>query len=191
MPILLSNLHVARPTDHGHGGAPFTCYPSYPGFALVGLAVRAGSWIDQVTPIFAELLDHGGLGAEIYGPCYGGYGGSPRELRAAPGHVVTGLQTRSGSYLDGLRLLQTPWDGALAESGSSWTDWLLGSAGGGHERPDLIAEPSGRAVAIGINGRAGWYVDALGIVTADYSRVAPTNAHAPSSRGSKSAHVLG
>lgn len=48
--------------------------PPQPGLALIGLAIRAGEWIDHVTPIFAELLEDGTLGPEIHGPSYGGTG---------------------------------------------------------------------------------------------------------------------
>lgn len=192
MPILFSNVRIARPMDPGHGGQPFHCHAGYPGFALVGLAVRSGAWIDQVTPIFAEMLEHGTLGAEFYGASFGGGGGSRRELRAAPGHVITGMQTRSGSFVDGIRLLQTPWDGELATSGSSWSAWQVGDLGGGSERPDIVAEPAGHAVAIGITGRAGAYLDTLGLITADLTRFVGGSAHVATARGSsKTAQALG
>lgn len=183
MPIVFSNFRVARPMDPGIGGVPFQCHSGYPGFALVGLVLRTGAWVDQVTPIFAELLDTGTLGVEFLGPSFGGPGGTRRELRAAPGHVITGIQTRSGSFVDGVRLRQTPWDGELGPAGSAWTEWVIGQDGGGSERPDVVAEPSGHAVAIGVTGRAGVYVDSLGLVSADLSRLAGTSTHVATGRG--------
>src|SRR5260370_19949087 len=117
--------------DLGWGGMPFYHQHPNPGFALIGLTLKAGDWIDQVTPIFAELLDDGTLGPEIQGPAFGGSGGMVRELRIAPGHLVTGLQTRSGSYVDAVRLLESKWDGSsLNLSDSKWTPWVGGYTNG-------------------------------------------------------------
>src|SRR5262249_15305964 len=126
MPILYTNIRVAPSVDFSTGGMPFSAQPPAPAMALVGLAVRAGAWIDQVTPIFAELLEDGRLGHDIYGPSFGGHGGTSRELRVQHGHVVTGIQTRSGSFVDAIRLHQTRWDGGLGEE-SSWTSWCSGA----------------------------------------------------------------
>src|SRR5437016_5632905 len=99
MPILFTNARTLPSTDFSSGGMPFSYQPPSAGYALIGLNVRAGNWIDQVAPVFAELLDDGSLGQEIQGPSFGGTGGSPYELRVQPGHVVTGIQTRSGSFV--------------------------------------------------------------------------------------------
>jgi hypothetical protein len=175
MPILLTNLRTLPATDFSSGGMPFAHQPPTPGFALVGLVVRAGNWIDQVAPVFAELLEDGTLGAEIQGPTFGGWGGSPYELRCLPGHVVTGIQTRSGSYVDAVRLLQTKWDGSSLDlSTTRWTQWVGAPNLGGVERMERLVEPHGAAVAVGIAGRAGAYVDNLTLVSAELVRVTGT-----------------
>src|SRR3954468_5334040 len=112
MPTMFANIRVVPSVDVSAGGMPFFFQTPSPGLALIGLDVRAGEWIDQVTPVFAEMLDDGSLGTEICGPAFGGQGGVVRELRVRPGHVVTGLQTRSGSFVDAIRLRQAKWDGA-------------------------------------------------------------------------------
>src|SRR5688572_9343227 len=104
MPVISTNFRVAPSVDVSSGGMPFVSQPPTPGFALVGLVLRCGMWIDQISPVFAELLDDGSLGPEIRGPVFGGQGGILHELRCAPGHVVTGIQTRSGSFVDAVRL---------------------------------------------------------------------------------------
>jgi hypothetical protein len=174
MPILFTNVRLAPSVDFGSGGMPFTYQPPHPSFALVGLVIRAGDWIDQVTPLFAELLEDGSTGPELRGPTFGGHGGSARELRVEAGCVVTGLQTRSGNFVDAVRLLQTRWDGSTLMPEPTWTSWIGGNTMGGVERLERIVEPVGGAVAIGIAGRAGRYIDNLTIMTAELVRVPGT-----------------
>jgi hypothetical protein len=190
MPTFFSNVRALPFVDFSSGGMPFYCQHPNPGLALVGLTIRAGAWIDQVAPVFAELLDDGTIGQELHGPAYGGEGGMPRELRVAPGHVVTGIQTRSGSFVDAIRLLQSKWDGsAINLSESKWTPWVGGWQNGGVERPERILELSGGAVAIGIAGRAGAYLDNLTLIGADLVRVSGTPVAKNTSRVSRSAAV--
>jgi hypothetical protein len=172
MPILFTNVRPLPANDPGSGGLPFHCQHPGTGFALVGLTVRAGHWIDQVTPIFAELLDDGTIGPELTGPSFGGFGGGTQELRAAPGWLVSGIQTRSGHFVDALRLRLARWDGAsLDPSDGRWTPWV-GGAFGGVERADRLIETP--AVAIGIAGRAGAFVDNLTLIGGEPVRVAAT-----------------
>ena len=173
MPIMFSNVRTAPSVDFSAGGMPFVCQAPAPGFALIGIQVRAGDWIDQVAPIFAELLEDGTLGPATVGPQFGGHGGVIREVRCAPGHIATGLQTRSGSYVDAVRLQQTHWDGTLHLGDSSWTPWVGGT--GGVERPERLAEPSG-AIVIGIAGRSGAFIDNLTMVSAEPMRFNATQA---------------
>jgi hypothetical protein len=192
MPILLTNMRTLPSTDFSSGGMPFAYQPPTPGFALIGLVVRAGAWIDQVAPVFAELLEDGTLGAEHQGPAFGGYGGTPYELRVSPGHVVTGIQTRSGNYVDAIRLLQTKWDGtSLDISTTRWTAWIGAPNQGGVERMERFVEPHGAAVAVGVAGRAGHYLDNLTLVSAELVRVTGTAVGAVgkgnSNRGSRGA----
>jgi hypothetical protein len=193
MPILFSKVRVVPSTDFGSGGMPFECHAPHPGFALVGLTLRAGDWIDQVTPVFAEIDDDGSVGPESFGPSFGGHGGSVKHLRVAPGCVATGMQTRSGHFIDGVRLLQTRWDGtSLGES--QWTEWVTGASIGGVERPERIAEPVGRGVIVGVAGRAMTYLDNLTVICAEVSRLSTTavTAQAPrTGRGASSAHATG
>jgi hypothetical protein len=173
MPILFTNIRALPSVDNGVGGMPFAHQPAHPGIALVGLRLRVGDWIDQVSPIYAELLEDGTLGPEIHGPTFGGFGGQPTDLHCQPGHVVTGLQTRSGHYVDGIRLRQTPWDGSLSGE-STWTRWVVGGHLGGVERVERLAEPQGRTVAFGVVGRSGHYLDNFALVTGEIHRVAST-----------------
>ena len=192
MSILFTNIHMLPSTDVSAAGMPFSYQPPNPGFALIGLVVRAGSWIDQVTPLFAELLEDGTLGMQIRGPSFGGEGGTLHELRVAPGHVVTGIQTRSGTYVDGVRLLQAKWDGSAVDvSSTRWTEWAGAPNFGGVERVERLVEPQGGAVAIGIAGRADRYVDNLTLMAADLVRVNGTVVARGSSRNTRSTVAAG
>jgi hypothetical protein len=175
MPVLFTNVHTLPSTDVSSAGMPFSFQPPTPGCALVGLVVRAGHWIDQITPLFAELLEDGTIGPQMRGPSYGGHGGTVQELQLSPGHVVTGIQTRSGDYVDAVRLLQAKWDGSTIEmTTAKWTQWIGAPNMGGVERIERLVEPVGGAVAIGIAGRAGRYVDNLTLIGAEPVRVAGT-----------------
>src|SRR5262249_27861884 len=157
MPIMFSNTRRCPSVDFGSGGMPFSYQPPSSGFALVGLAIRSGWWIDQVTPIFAEMWEDGSTGPELFGPSFGGWGGTWQEGRGPTGPVVTGLQTGSGNYMDAIRLWHTRWDGSLVQAESGWTAWYGAWGGGGVERTERLAEPQGGAVAVGIAGRAATY----------------------------------
>ncbi|MCU1280841.1 MAG: hypothetical protein JWM53_4387 [bacterium] len=187
MPILFTNIHTLPSTDVSSAGMPFSYQPPNPGFALVGLVVRAGHWIDQVAPLFAELLDDGGIGQQIRGPSFGGEGGSLHELMVAPGHVVTGIQTRSGDYVDAVRLLQAKWEGGAIDTATAkWTEWAGAPNMGGVERIERLVEPQGGAMAVGIAGRANRYVDNLTLIAADVVRVAGTVIARGNARGARS-----
>jgi hypothetical protein len=185
MPILFSNVRTAPFVDYSSGGMPFVAQAPAPGFALVGLMLRVGAWVDQVVPLFSEMLEDGTLGPAVHGQAFGGHGGLVTQIHCAPGHVVTGLQTRSGSYVDAVRLYQTRWDGSLITSESAWTSWVGGP--GGVERIARISEPEGASIAIGLAGRTGAYLENLTIVTAEPMRIAAQPIAKATGRTSKSA----
>lgn len=175
MPILFTNVRTLPSADVSASGLPFSYQPPHPGFALIGLMIRAGHWIDQVSPIFAEMLEDGTIGPEMRGPSFGGHGGTPQELRVPRGHVVTGIHTRSGNFVDAVRLLHAPWDGSTLDiSEQRWTQWAGSPMQGGVERMERLAEPAGGAVAVGIAGRSGIYVDNLTLTCAELVRVSGT-----------------
>ena len=196
MPILFTNVHTLPSTDVSSSGMPFSVQAPNPGFALVGLAVRAGHWIDQITPLFAELLEDGSIGPQICGPSFGGYGGNVQELHLTPGHIVTGIQTRSGNYVDAVRLLQARWDGTTIDMATAkWTQWIGAPNMGGVERTERMVEPAGGALAVGIAGRAGHYLDNLTLIGAEPVRVMGTQVargnNTRASRGSSSSATAG
>jgi hypothetical protein len=192
MPILFTNIHTLPSTDVSSAGMPFAYQQPNPGFALVGLIVRAGYWIDQVSPVFAELLEDGTIGPQIRGPRFGGDGGMMQELHVEPGHVVTGIQTRSGNFVDAVRLLQAKWDvGSIDAATAKWTPWIGAPNMGGVERLERRVEPHGGSVAIGIAGRADRYLDNLTLIAADVVRVTGTVIARGNSRTSRTSVAAG
>jgi hypothetical protein len=186
MPIMFSNVRIAHSPDVGSGGFPFENHAPIGGFALVGLVIRAGDWIDAVTPIYAELRDDGTVGPERRGPSFGGHGGQvTRELRVTPGFVCVGMQTRSGNFVDAVRLLQMRWETGGLTGEPHWTEWTGGVPGGGVERQERTVETFGREVVIGIAGRAGRYVDNLTLISAEISSVTAMKLGMQESRGKR------
>jgi hypothetical protein len=168
MSILFGNIQVGSVVDHGFGGEDFTRMSPHPGCAMVGLIVKSGAWIDRVTPIFAQLKEDGTFGLEFNGQSIGGEGGMTRRLlKLSPGHVAVGLQTRSGTYVDAVRLYEASWDGSTLGQ-PRWTDWI-GGEGDAPERQAFMP-PDGH-VLIGVAGRAHRYLDALTGIAAAPERV--------------------
>jgi hypothetical protein len=190
MPILFTNVRTLPSPDISSSGLPFSYQQPYPGFALIGIALRAGHWIDQVSPIFAEMLEDGSIGPEVQGPSFGGPGGTPQELRVAPGHVVTGIHTRSGNFVDAVRLMHARWDGGMLDtSDQRWTQWAGSANQGGVERMERLVEPHGAAVAVGVAGRAGGYIDNLTLISAELVRVTGTAVAKATNRGATRANI--
>ena len=184
MPIALSSWRID--VNEGEAGY-FVAAPPHPAFVLVGLCVRTGAWLDAVTPIYSELLDDGRLGAEVMGPRFGGLGGTGESLiRASPGHLIVGIQTRGGAFVDALRLAEASWDGR--ELGVvRWTAWTGGDRGAGIERRPFLTAGAEREVLVGICGRARSYVEALSGVAATVHRISS----APLARAQRSEPAVG
>ncbi len=88
-------------------------------------------------------------GRSSTGPRRGGSGGRLSALRLDPGEYVPGLSGRYSSYIDSVRVHT-----------NKRTSQTFGERGGGNEfRIDI---PSGNQ-AVGFAGRAGDYVDAIGL----------------------------
>jgi hypothetical protein len=100
--------------------------------------------------------------------------------------VVTGIQTRSGRYVDAVRLLQSRWDGNnLQPADSHWTAWVGGH--GGVERAERIVDPASSGIVIGLAGRAGLYLDNLTVTVGEPMRIAATPVAKATGRSAKAA----
>ncbi len=146
---------------------------------LIGLAGRAGTYIDQVQIICAPMLANGTHGTKYLGPPHGGSGGTPLEFACAEDSVVSGVT-----------LAMTKNDGHVA-----WTVLTCVSMQSGSQHKVVFGTqaytPNFQAytdqlcqageLANGFHGNYGRDVNALGLECADRSEFAVQNAQAPSS----------
>jgi hypothetical protein len=143
----------------GTGGAPInvTCGA---GRVLVGVSGRAGSWLDNLflrcaTVSGTTLRDVQTIPARI-----GGLGGTRNYgLQCPDGQVVKGVMVYRGIYINRIGLYCRGWDGA----GWTGTGNLVGPAGGDGGSYDRRDCSSPAQPVVGLHGRSGNYVDALGI----------------------------
>jgi hypothetical protein len=128
----------------GRGGSPFTD-PGMPGRArIVEIRIRSGERIDAVQAVYA-LPD----GRRVEGPQHGGRGGKMSTFLLDSDEYVTAISGRYGDQVDSL-VIQT----------NKRTSQRFGGRGG---REDYwIKVPSGSQAA-GFTGRAGEYIDAIGL----------------------------
>jgi hypothetical protein len=146
---------------------------------LIGLAGRAGTYIDQIQIICAPFAN-GTHGTKYFGPLHGGSGGTPLEFSCASDSVVSGVE-----------LAMTKNDGHVAWAVLTCVSMQSGSEnrvvfGTGSYIPNYQAyadqhcQPS--ELANGFNGNYGRDVNALGLDCADRSEFAVQNTQAPSAQ---------
>ncbi len=136
----------------GYGGEPFS--DSIPmGARLAQVRVRAGNWIDAL-----QLVCEAPNGKRITLPQHGGDGGDGwASLDLAEGQYLKCVSGRYGDYIDHLTL----WIGGPNTEIASAPDLDVGGEGG-HTDFSYIAPP--KSQIIGLSGRAGQYIDAIGAV---------------------------
>jgi len=74
--------------------------PTDDNFALVALKVRAGSIIDAIIPVFAEVTPDLKLLNRKDGLQVGGKGGTEKLLEQKEGYIITGIDVVRGCYFD-------------------------------------------------------------------------------------------
>jgi hypothetical protein len=131
----------------GGGGSPFSDRDASPDARLAEIRVYAGDRVDAVQAVY--VLDDG---RTIEGPRHGGGGGVVSVFRLDRGEVVTGLSGRHGDVIDSLRIHTNRRSSELF-------------GGGGGSRDYRVEVPAG-AEATGFAGRAGRYLDAVGLTYA-------------------------
>ena len=150
----------------GSGGTSYVirCTPYE---ILVGIGVNAGLWIDRISLWCAEpgSVMTGGYdvsGAATLSAGKAHFGTS--EKRAGCGgspNAVKGLRLTAGQYVNTIAL-------KCAKLGRSWrTDYTMTDVApiGGVPGPNAATRTcGGQMVAVGIHGRAGEYVDAIGLL---------------------------
>lgn len=128
----------------GGGGAAFVEGEAPAGARIAEIRVRAGDRVDSVQLVYS--LPNGRF---LEGTRHGGNGGNERTFRLEPDEYITGLSGRCGDGIDSLRIHT-----------NRRTSPLFG--GGGGDREYRLEVPRG-AEAVGFAGRAGEYLDAIGL----------------------------
>jgi hypothetical protein len=167
----------------GPGGGPFreVC----PGQFLVGVTIRAGAWVDAISPLCATFLaPQGYFGPWIRGAYHGGQGGSARSGACPKDRFVGKIRfgwTRKDTKPEFVDYVELTCVLVSDQSSADTTKVCLPTGGGcwdSHPNPppgDILGTPFGpypplheacplNEAATGLLGRSGVYVDALGLV---------------------------
>ncbi len=128
----------------GSGGSGFMDNEIPWGARLTEIRVHAGRYIDGIQAVYT--LPDGGI---FEAPFHGGTGGTRTVFRLDANEYVIGISGRHGDYIDSLQIHT-----------NTRTSPQYGKSGGRSEfRIDI---PSGNQ-AVGLIGRAGRYLDAIGL----------------------------
>jgi hypothetical protein len=165
------------PVEGGPGGGDFRSDCS--GDFVAGFFLRSGSWVDAIGLKCASLDPATGKFSRPAWnkPYYGGNGGGPQESVCPDDSYVSGIKfgyTGTGTdihYVDYVEFVCTPVQGGLPHPGiclqtenGCWDINPDKPGSGPFNRPPFEQScPEGEA-AIGIRGRYGSYVDALGLI---------------------------
>lgn len=166
----------------GSGGSAFTLRcPA--GSYVVGMEGRYGAWLDAIAPVCAPLTPAGDFGSRTSMPLAGGTGGGWGSGSCPPGqaigHLTYSATATSPSYVDEMTstcgyfhdLAGGEFDfGARQESSRGLGVFFAAPFRTGCSLGQL---------AVGFYGRAGAYVDALGLICDEPPTAPPPVASAP------------
>ncbi len=128
----------------GPGGASFSDPEPEPGTRVVEVQVRSGEYVDSVQLVYM-LSD----GQTVMGPQHGGGGGALNVFHLDADEYLIGVSGRVGTYIDSIQF-QT----------NKRTSPKFGGSGGSH---DFRLGVPANAMVTGFAGRAGEYLDAIGL----------------------------
>jgi hypothetical protein len=103
--LSLSQYWWSLPWRGGSGGAwtgPLGCAS---GDVIVGIHVRAHTYVDQLGLICSHLYGNGTFGPRYTTPAQGGGGGDPYYLPCPDGQAVIGFYGRAKTYLDRIGII--------------------------------------------------------------------------------------
>lgn len=132
---------------------------------LSGIRIAHGRLVDSVTPLFRDMDVDGKLGGIRKGNHHGGSGGDAVVDVEVGQWVVTGLEVRVGDRVDAIRVTFHGWDPSVGRTERKFVSEWYG--GGGGNCVVSLQLPRDR-VAIGIIGRSGAVIDAIGLISAIY-----------------------
>lgn len=160
---------VADPAQYtaiygGGGGTAFTIRcPA--GSVMVGLKARSGSWLDQLQLKCARVQSNGTLSGIAYSEIAGGSGGLRHEdVQCPAGTVVGSMHLRYGTYVNRVVAHCYPWNPATRSFDPFDAKGFItaGNESGSNTDRANCAKP--KQPVVGIRGREGWYVDAIGLI---------------------------
>ncbi len=136
---------------------------------VVGARYRSGAWLDQFAILCAPVDAAGMTGAPTPGTPFGGGGGGPGEKVCNPGYIVTGalILLHPGNQFVHMMDLN-------CRSTVSTARYSLTNVGSPSSLFGDVGQfcPEGEAVT-GIKGRAGLYLDAIGMICGPIAQAAP------------------
>ena len=151
------------PVYGGSGGAAFTrsCGADK---VMTGLRFRSGMLIDAIGLLCRPVSESGALGSvTTVGTLAGGGGGNSTVIRCAGGSVVARAFIEYEGYVENVILYCRPWTPATRKFGGSEVMVPLYSRGRADRTGENKCENSLQP-AVGIRGREGMFVDALGFI---------------------------
>jgi hypothetical protein len=147
----------------GRGGNPFSDPEPDSGARVIEVQVRSGGNVDSVQLVY--MLRDGRTAA---GPRHGGSGGNLSVFRLDSDEYLVGISGRSGDYIDSIQF-QT----------NKRTSPRFGGNGGDR---DFQIQVPGNAQVSGLIGRAGQYLDAIGLTFTPLRR-GPDSSHGGGPQG--------
>lgn len=149
----------------GAGGSSYTIRcPA--GSVLTGISSHAGLWLDYVRLLCTQVKSDGTLGGETVGDgTAGGNGGLLWSTSRCGQGVVAGGTVKYGSFVHKLELRCYAWS-ASERSFDRYnrTAFVLSGAASSAPRTDDFSCTSAKQPVVGIRGREGDYVDAIGFI---------------------------
>jgi sucrose-6-phosphate hydrolase SacC (GH32 family) len=148
----------------GPGGDPFNL-PCKPGDVLVGVRGKVGQWLDALGPICGALSRDGKTWTETTtspAPAGGDGGHQFPSLKCGRDSAVDSISGVAGTYVDKLTLRCRRLTGDLRAAGAVTSEPTIGNGG-------LLSKPFGplscseNRAAAGLHGRAGRFIDSIGL----------------------------
>jgi hypothetical protein len=136
----------------GHEGNQFT-YAIPSGARIAELRVHSGDWIDGLQIVYIAAT-----GERVEMPPVGGSGGGLTSLQLGTTQYIRKIYGRYGTYVDHLSI---ETEGSKASGEGAGPDFDAGGGGGGADYTYEV--PPGMQI-VGFYGRAGQYLDAIGVI---------------------------
>lgn len=149
---------------------------------LIGMRVRSGAWMDQMSITCGAINPDGSIGTQSNGPTRGGNGGGPSQGTCGAGKIVSGLGML---FTEGNRQVLTIDLNCRSTTGPDRSNFRLGQEPPGFSRfpTEIQPCPNGEA-AVGVQGRYGRHVNALGLICGTFAQVVPGTGPGTGSTGS-------